>query len=70
MKKIKKIFITFTGNYNGTTYVDHIVGVATTMPDAVILKQEIIDEDRDILNIDNSMNYHIREREFFVPDSE
>jgi len=66
MNKVHKFFIMFSGEYQGMTFSNNLVGIADTLEEARVLLQEIKDEDEEMLgSVPNG--YEIREQDIFVP---
>ena len=66
MTKVHKFFIMFSGEYQGMTFNNNLVGTTDTLEEARVLLQEIKDEDEEMLgSVPNG--YEIREQDIFVP---
>ena len=66
MKTVHKFFIMFSGEYQGIQFHNNLVGTADTIDDAVLLLQEIKDEDKEMIgSVPNG--YEIRDQDVFVP---
>jgi hypothetical protein len=66
MTKVHKFFIMFSGEYQGMTFSNNLVGIADTLEEARVLLQEIKDEDEEMLG-SVPEGYEIREQDIFVP---
>jgi hypothetical protein len=56
----------FSGEYQGMTFNNNLVGTADTLEEARVLLQEIKDEDKEMFG-SVPKGYEIREQDIFVP---
>jgi hypothetical protein len=66
MKKDHKFFIMFSGEYQGMTFSNNLVGIADTLEEARVLLQEIKNEDEELYG-EVPKGYEIREQDIFNP---
>jgi hypothetical protein len=66
MKKDHKFFIMFSGEYQGMTFSNNLVGIADTLEEARVLLQEIKNEDEELYG-EVPKGYEIREQDIFTP---